>query len=495
MVLGGERRAMSSLVMSAQRLRAMYELAKESALREPPSAACVDPRGVFCNNTLNLHKISIYGFDYDYTLAVYTRAVNKLIYDLSMNRLIQHYKYPRGLLSVPYDPTFAIRGLHYDISNSCLLKIDAFSQIQNGTVFRGRKKLSGDDIINIYGSFSLPDTKSRDLMQLIDLFSLPWAGLLSTVVQYFDDNAITFDPHSMYQDVASSVRYVHASGEMYRVVSANLEHYVHKNVGLKEYLSRLIANGKQLFMVTNSPFSFMSRGMCYMLGEDWRKYFKYIVVMAKKPNFFQGRAPFRSYHEEDDSLSYEKVTSLEKGKIYAGGNIAALSEQGLFKGQRVLYFGDHIYSDLADPMLMLGWHTAAIVPELAREIRLQNDDDYRNAVIWLQYLTLLIEEYQKYAGTDNETRRLITDWFDERAVLREQVKVMFNPQFGSLFRTFTNMTFFSRRLNRLSDVYTSRLPNMLKYSDDHTFFPRRSALPHEVAIPFQMQFIDSAFQI
>lgn len=100
------------------------------------------------------------------------------------------------------------------------------------------------------------------------------------------------------------------------------------------------------------------------------------------------------------------------------GNIAALSEQGLFKGQRVLYFGDHIYSDLADPMLMLGWHTAAIVPELAREIRLQNDDDYRNAVIWLQYLTLLIEEYQKYAGTDNETRRLITDWFDERAVLR-----------------------------------------------------------------------------
>lgn len=91
-MLGGERRAMSSLVMSAQRLRAMYELAKESALREPPSAACVDPRGVFCNNTLNLHKISIYGFDYDYTLAVYTRAVNKLIYDLSMNRLIQHYK-------------------------------------------------------------------------------------------------------------------------------------------------------------------------------------------------------------------------------------------------------------------------------------------------------------------------------------------------------------------------------------------------------------------
>lgn len=49
--------------------------------------------------------------------------------------------------------------------------------------------------------------QSRDLMQLIDLFSLPWAGLLSTVVQYFDDNAITFDPHSMYQDVAVSMQF------------------------------------------------------------------------------------------------------------------------------------------------------------------------------------------------------------------------------------------------------------------------------------------------
>ncbi|VDK41732.1 unnamed protein product [Anisakis simplex] len=464
--------------------------------------AVVDPRDVFCNNALSLQKISVYGFDYDYTLAVYTRAINQLIYDLSMNRLIQHYKYPRGLLSVSYDPKFAIRGLHYDVTNSCLLKLDSYSQIQNGTVYRGRKKLSRDDIINIYGSLSLSDAKGRGLMQLIDLFSLPWAGLLSTVVQYFDDNAITFDPLCMYQDVASSVKYVHISGEMYRAVISDLEHYVHKNNGLKEYLTRLVSNGKQLFMniehstirteslllcideMNSGVSSFRNRGMCYMLGEDWRKYFSYIVVMAKKPDFFQGRAPFRSYHEEDDSLSYEKVTSLEKGKIYAGGNIAALSQQALFHDRRVLYFGDHIYTDLADPMLMLGWHTAAIVPELAREIRLQNSQEYRLNITWLYHLTLLIEKYQKFGDNDPQIRKLIDEWFDETVEVGEHVKVMFNPRFGSLFRTFTNMTFFSRRLNRLSDIYMSRLPNLLKYSDDHTFFPRRNALPHEIAMPF-----------
>ncbi|KIH42958.1 hypothetical protein ANCDUO_27050, partial [Ancylostoma duodenale] len=32
---------------------------------------------------------------------------------------------------------------------------------------------------------------------------------------------------------------------------------------------------------------------------------------------------------------------------------------------------------------------------------------------------------------------------------------------------------------RLADVYTSRVPNMLKYDLNHCFFPRRNALPHE----------------
>lgn len=33
-------------------------------------------------------------------------------------------------------------------------------------------------------------------------------------------------------------------------------------------------------------------------------------------------------------------------------------------GARVLYFGDHIYSDLVDPSLKNGWRTGGIIPEL-----------------------------------------------------------------------------------------------------------------------------------
>ncbi len=35
---------------------------------------------------------------------------------------------------------------------------------------------------------------------------------------------------------------------------------------------------------------------------------------------------------------------------------------------QVLYFGDHVYSDLADPGLKNGWRTGGIIPEL--EVRL-----------------------------------------------------------------------------------------------------------------------------
>ncbi|KHJ89347.1 HAD superfamily hydrolase, 5'-nucleotidase [Oesophagostomum dentatum] len=355
----------------------------------------------------------------------------------------------------------------------------------------------------------------RQIPQLIDLFSLPWAGLLSNVVHYCDYNNIAFDPKCLFDDLKECVQQVHTSGEMYRKVAENLEAYIHRNDGLREYLEMLRSSGKELFVVTNSPFTFINVGMTYMLGEDWRKYFKYIVFSAKKPAFFHVHEPFRNvgmtymlgedwrkyfkyivfsakkpaffhvhepfrlYDPVHDVVSFVKVVRLEEGQIYCRGNIEDLSTRAGFKGKGVLYFGDHIYTDLAEPILRLGWRTAAIVPELAREIRIQNDDLYRKNIQWLEMLTAIIEAYQSGANQDPEAANIINGWRDERSRLRENVKSLFNPQFGSLFRTFHNMTHFSRRMNRLSDVYTSRVPNMLKYDLKHCFFPRRNALPHE----------------
>jgi len=62
---------------------------------------------------------------------------------------------------------------------------------------------------------------------------------------------------------------------------------------------------------------------------------------------------------------------------------------------------------------------------------------------------------------------------------RSTLKNHFNPRFGSVFRTNKNPTYFSRRLFRFADMYTSRVTNLSRYSLSHTFFPRRGVLPHE----------------
>lgn len=89
----------------------------------------------------------------------------------------------------------------------------------------------------------------------------------------------------------------------------------------------------------------------------------------------------------------------------------------------MLYFGDHIYSDLADPMLKLGWHTAAIVPELAREIRIQNVDEYRWTIMWMDALTKLIEKHQHYGRDNSEAAFVIQEWLEERRLMRQEIFV------------------------------------------------------------------------
>ena len=51
----------------------------------------VDEKSVFANNELSLRDISVYGFDYDYTLAHYTDELNSLIYQMSLEKLMKEY--------------------------------------------------------------------------------------------------------------------------------------------------------------------------------------------------------------------------------------------------------------------------------------------------------------------------------------------------------------------------------------------------------------------
>nr|XP_009925015.1 PREDICTED: 5'-nucleotidase domain-containing protein 3-like [Haliaeetus albicilla] len=71
-----------------------------------------------------------------------------MIFNTARDILIEQFKYPEGLGKYDYIPGFAIRGLHYDVQKSLLMKIDAFHYVQLGTAYRSVS--SENNFLNAY---------------------------------------------------------------------------------------------------------------------------------------------------------------------------------------------------------------------------------------------------------------------------------------------------------------------------------------------------------
>ncbi|KAL4675574.1 hypothetical protein H8959_009719 [Pygathrix nigripes] len=408
-------------------------------LLPPEVCSLLNPAAIYANNEISLRDVEVYGFDY-YTLAQYADALHHEIFSAARDILMEHYN-------------FAIRGLHYDIQKSLLMKIDAFHYVQLGTAYRGLQPVPDEEVIELYGGtqhiplYQMSGFYGKDpsIKQFMDIFSLLEMALLSCMVDYFLGHSLEFDQAHLYKDVTDAIRDVHVKALMYRWIEQDMR----------------------------------NKGMRHMVGPDWRQLFDVVIVQADKPSFFTDRRkPFRKL-DEKGSLQWDPITRLEKGKIYRQGNLFDFLRLTEWRGPRVLYFGDHLYSDLADLMLRHGWRTGAIIPELEREIRIINTEQYIHSLTWQQALTGLLERMQTYQ--DAESRQVLAAWMKERQELRCLTKALFNVQFGSIFRTFHNPTYFSRRLMRFSDLYMASLSCLLNYRVDFTY-PRRTPLQHEAPL-------------
>uniref|UniRef100_A0A8C5GR40 5'-nucleotidase domain-containing protein 3-like n=1 Tax=Gouania willdenowi TaxID=441366 RepID=A0A8C5GR40_GOUWI len=454
------------------------------------SPGFVNADTIFSNNETSLHDIEIYGFDYDYTLAFYSKHLHTLIFNIARDILISKHRYPEGLQEYEYIPNFAVRGLHYDVQKALLMKIDAFHYIQLGTVYRGLHPVPDEEVIAMYEGCHVPleimsdfygkSSHGHSMKQFMDIFSLPEMNLLSCVNDFFMRHNIDYEPVHLYKDVKEAIRDVHVKGIMYRAVDADIEKYICYGEQSHAVLKKLSEHGKKMFLITNSPFAFVNRGMSYIVGEDWRDLFDIVIVQADKPSFFNDRRkPFRRVTDKG-ALLWDRIHKLEKGQIYKQGNLYEFLRLTGWRGSKVLYFGDHIYSDLADLTLRHGWRTGAIIPELRKEIKIMNTQAYAQMSSWLQALTGLIEDMQIHRDPASEA--VVAEWIKEREAMRPQTKSFFNAQFGSLFRTYQNPTYFSRRLSRFADIYMASISCLLNYDLKHTFFPRRTPLQHEAPL-------------
>ncbi|RCH96609.1 5'-nucleotidase domain-containing protein 3 [Rhizopus azygosporus] len=443
------------------------------------------PDKVFINNELNLQNIEVYGFDYDYTLANYTENLSVAIYKFLCEILVDVFKYPKQIKDFKFDPDFAIRGLHYDFNNGWLMKIDNMANIQLNTVHVGREPITDvNEVIEYHkGRHIPPEYLNNSMFQLSDLFSIPQTTLLSDVIQYFRDHNMSFHPRYLSDDVNHAARILHTGahgigGTLHMEVMKDISKYLERAPKLVGYLETLKKNGKKTFLLTNSTLSFISKGMGYLTSsDDWRDLFDCVIVNARKPEFYRSYRPFRIAHEPN----WDSVLRFEPGQIYQGGNIKDFERLTGWKGQRVLYFGDHIYSDLVDASIQHGWHTGAIIHELAKEIEIRNQPCYRHKLSWLLNLERLLNEAQSWSKDHctDELNKLLSEWRSERNEVRIQLKSAFNEHFGSMFRTYQNPSFFANKIQKFADIYMANITNLDNLSLDYVFYPNRTYLPHE----------------
>ncbi|XP_053552844.1 5'-nucleotidase domain-containing protein 3-like, partial [Bombina bombina] len=75
-------------------LNTQYSEAKKSIneITSSISSNMLNPDAIFSNNEMSLNDIGIYGFDYDYTLAFYSKDLHTLIFNTARDLLINEHR-------------------------------------------------------------------------------------------------------------------------------------------------------------------------------------------------------------------------------------------------------------------------------------------------------------------------------------------------------------------------------------------------------------------
>uniref|UniRef100_A0A7N8X1J4 Cytosolic purine 5'-nucleotidase n=1 Tax=Mastacembelus armatus TaxID=205130 RepID=A0A7N8X1J4_9TELE len=425
---------------------------------------------VFVNRSLAMEKIKCFGFDMDYTLAVYkSPEYESLGFDLTVERLVS-IGYPQELLNFVYDPSFPTRGLVFDTMYGTLLKVDAYGNIL--VCVHGFNFLRGPDIREMYPNKFIQRGDTDRFYILNTLFNLPETYLFACLVDFFSncsrysscetgfkDGDLFMSYKSMFQDVRDAVDWVHFKGSLKEKTVENLEKYVVKDPKLPLLLSRMNEVAK-VFLATNSDYKYTEKIMTYLFDfphgpkpgmphRPWQSYFDLILVDARKPVFFGEGTVLRQV----DTVSVYYGSLYEQNTIlclYCGSSDIVCDLLGA-KGKDIVYIGDHIFGDILKSKKRQGWRTFLVIPELAQELHVWTDKS--SIFEELQSLDCFLAELYNVCPLQKVTHDMD----------------MCYGMMGSLFRSGSRQTLFASQVMRYADLYAASFINLLYYPFSYLF--------------------------
>ncbi|XP_039624557.1 cytosolic purine 5'-nucleotidase-like isoform X3 [Polypterus senegalus] len=440
---------------------------------------------VFVNRSLTLEKIKCYGFDMDYTIAVYKSPdYEELCFELLLDRLVS-IGYPHEILEYKYDPSFPTRGLVFDTLYGNLLKVDAHGNILVCT--HGFRFLKGQEIRDYYPNKFIQRDNTDRFYILNTLFNLSETYLYACLVNFFT-NCSRYVNHSkgfkhgdlfmsfcsMFQDVRDAMNYLHDSNILKEKTAEDLNRYLIKDPRLPLLLSRMKEVAK-VFLATNSDYSYTNAIMNFLFDHpdssntdapktSWMSYFDLIVVDARKPLFFGEGTVLRQVDTHTGKLRIGMYTGgLEHGTVYSGGSSDIICDLLGMKGKDILYVGDHIFGDILKSKKRQGWKTCLIVPELAKELQ-----------VWA-------EKSSEHLDSSSRNCPNISSIQDQIKKVTHEMDMCYGKM-GSLLRCGSRQTLFASQIMRYADLYAASCLNLLYYPFSYLFRAPPVLMPHESTV-------------
>jgi HAD superfamily 5'-nucleotidase-like hydrolase len=465
-------------------------------------------RRVFVNRTLRMEMMDVICFDLDWTLAAYERELlQRLIFDTALERLVTAYDYPAAIRSAEFRPDFAHRGLMIDKAAGTVVKMDRHFYV--GRAYLGRRRLTSSERMDLYRRERV-DMGRRRFYHVDTLFELAEVNLFSEIIELITAGVVPggapFD--RLFDDIRHAVDGVHSDRTLKSKIIGHLPSLLPRDPELPLTLKKLALTGRKLLLISNSEWYYTDAICRYLFNDvapsgDWRRLFDLIVVGARKPMFFRDESPFTVLDEDGNPAGVAEVPRW--GGRYLGGSREKLQDLLNVPGERVLYVGDHIYSDILATKLRSTWRTMLVVSELEDELKIQRrmmEDierltNLRNVLadlgrrldsardVVMLHKILGDERMPIGAGSarEDETVHELADGHEvlrrRAAVLDEKIINEFNPYWGSVFKQGSSQSLFGSQVDAFACLYTSRVSNLLPYGNSHYFRVLADPMIHE----------------
>ena len=334
-----------------------------------------------------------YGYDMDHTLLEYHLDYKmERVYDYICEYMVINFHTPKEVF-VPFQQIkhMCFRGVIFDVDTGNILQADKDGVIVQA--FHGLSALTNERRTEVYGEGTwkewgevfksytqgnYPDANSKGTGAFFiadSEFGTPGAGVFACLVESMKNSKTEVEDIReefgvVFTRLAQTYTnfYKETDASFYSMCIQSSDKFV-KKVGEKtiETLKAFKSQGKCVFLLTTSSYTYADDILQIVCGKDWRDLFTVILTQAKKPKFFTNSGQvLHSISTTDGKTAV--ADKIEEGSVYKHGNIdhlnTFLSSFTKKENPSVLYVGDSLQSDVYPTSKVPGWKCACVVENL-----------------------------------------------------------------------------------------------------------------------------------